>query len=56
MKKICMLGAGAWGTAISSVLADNGYSVNLWCYDPTVASTITEENCNKLYSSDNFWY
>lgn len=30
MKKIAYLGAGTWGFAIASLLANNGYSVTLW--------------------------
>lgn len=31
MKKITVLGAGSWGTALAIVLANNGWPVNLWC-------------------------
>jgi glycerol-3-phosphate dehydrogenase (NAD(P)+) len=30
MAKICVLGAGSWGTALAALLAKNGYSVALW--------------------------
>lgn len=40
MKKISVLGAGSWGTALSMVLADKGYEVNLL--------TIIEEQCNEI--------
>jgi len=49
MKKVCMLGSGAWGTAVSLLLADNGFDVNMWCCEREVAKSITEENCNKIY-------
>lgn len=52
MKKVCMLGSGAWGTAVSSLLADNGYEVNMWCFDPTVARDIQVEHCNKKFLPD----
>jgi len=52
MKKVCMLGSGAWGTAVSSLLADNGFEVNLWCYESTVAKEIAQERCNKRYLPD----
>lgn len=33
MKKICVLGAGSWGTALSKVLAYNGHDVTIWSID-----------------------
>ena len=32
MKKIGIIGSGSWGTAISTVLANNGHSVTIWSY------------------------
>ncbi|MBQ4058902.1 MAG: NAD(P)H-dependent glycerol-3-phosphate dehydrogenase [Lachnospiraceae bacterium] len=34
MKKVCVLGAGSWGTALSIVLANNGHDVIVWSIDP----------------------
>lgn len=34
MKKICILGAGSWGTALSIVLCNNGHDVTVWSIDP----------------------
>ncbi len=34
MKKVCVLGAGSWGTALSIVLANNGHEVTVWSIDP----------------------
>lgn len=33
MKKICVLGAGSWGTALSVLLAGNGHQVIIWSID-----------------------
>jgi len=30
MEKICVLGAGSWGTALAALLAKNNYQVSLW--------------------------
>ncbi|MDO5156328.1 MAG: NAD(P)H-dependent glycerol-3-phosphate dehydrogenase [Eubacteriales bacterium] len=34
MKKVCILGAGSWGTALSIVLCGNGHDVRVWSIDP----------------------
>ncbi len=49
MKPIAILGEGAWGTAIASVLAHNGYPVRLWCHDASIATQITRDHCNDRY-------
>ncbi|MCK5633061.1 glycerol-3-phosphate dehydrogenase, partial [bacterium] len=49
MKNVCVLGAGAWGTAVANLLADNGYNVSLWCYESEVASLILKNRCNERY-------
>lgn len=49
MKIVCVLGEGAWGTAISTLLANNGFTVKLWCYDPKVAQAIVDTRYNERY-------
>jgi len=49
---VSVLGEGAWGTAMATVLAYNGYAVKLWCYDPDVAETIKKSCFNKRYMPD----
>ncbi|MHB1457645.1 MAG: NAD(P)H-dependent glycerol-3-phosphate dehydrogenase [Armatimonadota bacterium] len=46
MKRIAILGAGAWGTALSLILTGKGYQVSMWVWDPAQASTMisTGEN------------
>ena len=48
-KKIVVLGAGAWGTAVAQLLSENGHQVTLWCYEPEVAQAITKDRCNERY-------
>lgn len=49
MKVVGVLGEGAWGTAIATVLAHNGYTVKLWCHDAQVAQSIAQQRCNQKY-------
>ena len=46
---VCVMGDGAWGTAVALLLADNGHDVKLWCYDPCNAKTIAKKRINKRY-------
>jgi glycerol-3-phosphate dehydrogenase (NAD(P)+) len=48
-KDVCILGEGAFGTAIAMLLAHNGYTVRLWCYDAAVAQVIKEKHVNERY-------
>lgn len=34
MKKVCILGAGSWGTALAILLCNNGHNVTVWSIDP----------------------
>ena len=52
VKSIGVIGEGAWGTAIASLLAENGYQVHLWCYDKVVAQGINQEHQNSHYMPD----
>lgn len=49
MSKVCVLGAGAWGTALAKVLADKGRTTTVWAHEPTVAATINETHENSRY-------
>lgn len=43
---VAVLGAGAWGTALSVLLAGNGYRVLLWGNDPAQLGRIARERTN----------
>ena len=45
-QKICVVGSGAWGSAIAMLLDRNGHEVTLWSYEPEVARTLTETGRN----------
>lgn len=51
-KIVSVLGAGAWGTALASLLADNGYDVILWCYEPEVVKEIESKHTNNRFLPD----
>ncbi|MEC8677409.1 MAG: 2-dehydropantoate 2-reductase N-terminal domain-containing protein, partial [Candidatus Margulisiibacteriota bacterium] len=44
MTSIAVIGAGAWGTTIANILADNGVEVLLWCYKQELADAIAMTN------------
>lgn len=46
---VLVLGGGAWGTAVATVLAHNGHDVLLWCREAKVAATINAERQNSRY-------
>jgi len=47
--QIAVLGAGAWGTVLSKMLAENGHAVRLWSYDSEVARQINQEHQNNSF-------
>ena len=40
LMRCAVIGAGAWGTALARLLADNGHDVRLWAYEPDVVEAI----------------
>ncbi|MEF9990943.1 MAG: NAD(P)H-dependent glycerol-3-phosphate dehydrogenase [Romboutsia sp.] len=50
MEKICVLGAGSWGSALALGLAKKGYEVNMWTLNQIQAEKInkTKENTDYL--------
>ena len=48
-EKILVLGGGAWGTAVASLLATNGFSVKMWCFEDSVVEDIISCRMNKKY-------
>lgn len=48
-RKIGVISAGGWGTAISRVLARKGYSVEIWDHVESVVEEINSEHTNNRY-------
>ncbi|MFO7546686.1 MAG: NAD(P)H-dependent glycerol-3-phosphate dehydrogenase [Trueperaceae bacterium] len=46
---LAVLGAGAWGTVIASLLARDGHPVRLWTHRPDHAQRMHEERHNETY-------
>jgi glycerol-3-phosphate dehydrogenase (NAD(P)+) len=48
MSHITVLGEGAWGSAIATLLAYNGHQVTLWCHHKDIADTIRQQRTNRF--------
>lgn len=49
MKKVSVIGAGSWGTAIAFVLAENGHDCLLWARRETQTAEINNDHKNEAY-------
>lgn len=49
---IGVVGAGSWGTTLAQVIADKGFEVDLWVFEPELCRTIRETRQNGLYLPD----
>lgn len=47
--KCTVMGAGAWGTALASLLSENGHQVMLWAYEPDVAESVNAAQENRRF-------
>lgn len=48
-RKITIVGAGAWGTTLADLIAEQDYTVRLWCYEPEVAEQISASRENATF-------
>jgi glycerol-3-phosphate dehydrogenase (NAD(P)+) len=54
MKKVTILGAGAWGTALAVACNRAGCAVTLWSRNARVVELVKEKNVNELYLPEAF--
>lgn len=52
MKKIAVIGAGSWGTALAFLLAEKGNDVSLWVYEEDLAEEISNKRVNSVFLPD----
>ena len=51
MTRVCVVGAGSWGTAVAALVAENA-DVVLWARDPELAARIDAAHENDRYLRD----
>ena len=51
-KRVAVVGAGSWGTALALVAARNHHDVSMWAREPEVARSIRGDHKNPLYLAD----
>ena len=49
--RCAVVGAGAWGTALANLLADNGHQTHIWAFEHDVADAINEGHENPRFLS-----
>jgi len=47
--RCAVIGAGAWGTALSDLLARNGHDVRIWAYEWDVVESINRSHLNRRF-------
>ena len=47
MKKVSVIGAGSWGSALAVLLANNGHEVTLWSHDSREIEMLQKEREQK---------
>jgi len=52
MARICILGAGAWGTALAAAFVRQGHDVRMWGRNPGSCDEITSRHTNQAYLGD----
>ena len=53
MKRIAIIGAGSWGTALGIVAARTGHEVRLWSRSSAIVESINREHLNPVYLTES---
>ncbi len=51
-RRIAVIGAGSWGTALAKVLGEQGHSVVLWAREPEIVECINTDRHNPLFLTE----
>jgi len=49
MKRIAVIGAGNWGTALAATFAKSRHAVSLWAYEPEIVESIRHRHENVIF-------
>lgn len=49
MEKICVLGAGSWGTTLAHILSEKGFDISLWIREEEVCQAIQKTRENTFF-------
>src|SRR5688572_20567702 len=52
MKRIAVIGAGSWGTALGIIAARAGHDVKFWSRNPAVVNSLNDDRVNSIYLPD----
>ena len=52
MKRIAVIGAGSWGTALGIIAARSGHEVKFWSRNPAVVTSLNDDRVNSIYLPD----
>lgn len=47
--RIGVAGAGSWGTALAKLLADKGFGIDLWVFEPEIRDHMAKERENRVF-------
>jgi glycerol-3-phosphate dehydrogenase (NAD(P)+) len=54
MKRVAVIGAGSWGTALGIIAARRGHEVRLWSRNAEAVESINKQHLNTVYLPDSY--